>query len=54
MRCLAKAQGDRYQRGNDLADALIAWLKDASAPVETRVSWLSRASGSFSIPVPTL
>jgi len=33
MRCLAKAPTERYARGFDLADALIAWLageRDAS------------------------
>jgi len=36
MRCLAKPPADRFARGNDLADALIAWLgsvEDAIAPL---------------------
>jgi len=36
MRCLAKPPADRFARGNDLADALIAWLgttEDALAPL---------------------
>jgi serine/threonine-protein kinase len=31
MRCLAKAPGDRYERGNDLADALLRWLAGGPA-----------------------
>jgi serine/threonine-protein kinase len=46
MRCLAKSPDDRYQRGNDLADALIATLRGAGevAP-ELRRARLSRRSG---------
>ena len=36
MRCLLKNPADRYARGDDLADALIAWLgtlEDAVAPI---------------------
>jgi serine/threonine-protein kinase len=29
MRCLSKAPGDRYARGHDLADALIAYLRSS-------------------------
>ena len=36
MRCLAKAAGERYQRGNDLADALIAFLGATGAADEQR------------------
>ena len=47
MRCLAKAPADRYQRGNDLADALLATLRPAGeAAGEQRGAWLSRRSGS--------
>ena len=48
MRCLAKDPLERYQRGNDLADALIQFLGTAGAPpVEKRRSWLARALPSF-------
>ena len=36
MRCLAKAPAERFARGDDLADALIAWLgtmEDAAGPL---------------------
>ena len=46
MRCLEKKPDDRYQRGNDLADALLAFLSDQDAPVDARASWLARLSGS--------
>lgn len=44
MRCLAKDPNDRYQRGNDLADALIKFLFTCDdAQPEKRSGWLSRA-----------
>jgi serine/threonine protein kinase len=36
MRCLSKAPAERFARGDDLADALIAWLgtmEDAAGPI---------------------
>jgi serine/threonine-protein kinase len=45
MRCLAKGPADRYQRGHDLADALLAFVTEQRAPVDTRAAWLSRLSG---------
>ena len=45
MRCLAKAPADRYQRGNDLADALLAATRQSEG-AELRSAWLSRRSGS--------
>jgi len=44
MRCLAKSPAERYQRGHDLADALIAFLADRGAR-ELRVAWRLRRSG---------
>ena len=47
MRCLSKSPGDRFARGNDLADALISLLErqedDVSAPLR-RASVARRAS----------
>jgi serine/threonine-protein kinase len=42
MKCLEKRASDRYQRGNELADALIAYLSGAQAPDEMRSAWGSR------------
>jgi serine/threonine-protein kinase len=47
MKCLAKAAADRYQRGNDLADALIGYLATLrDVPVEQRAGWLTRRVGT--------
>jgi serine/threonine-protein kinase len=45
MRCLAKSPAERYVRGHDLADALIAFLAERGAR-ELRVAWRLRRSGS--------
>ncbi|GAC1516287.1 MAG: hypothetical protein NVS1B4_10490 [Gemmatimonadaceae bacterium] len=47
MKCLAKPAGERYQRGNDLADALVGFLAtaDISGP-SYRSAYISRRSGS--------
>ena len=46
MKCLAKRPEERFQRGNELADALIGWLSEQRAPIDSRGSWLARLSGS--------
>jgi serine/threonine protein kinase len=46
MRCLAKPPADRYARGNDLADALIAYLTTTGAGVELRDAHATRARAS--------
>jgi serine/threonine-protein kinase len=46
MRCLAKSAAERYQRGNDLADALIAFLGALGAPDEQRAAWIPRRTGA--------
>ena len=40
MKCLAKSAADRFQRGNELSDALIAWLaQGADSPAQYRSAW---------------
>jgi serine/threonine-protein kinase len=47
MRCLAKSPAERYQRGNDLADALLATLRAGDGGAgELRNAWVGRRSGS--------
>ena len=45
MKCLAKAPTDRFQRGNDLSDALIAYLSQTAGGDALRNAWLSRRLG---------
>jgi serine/threonine-protein kinase len=48
MRCLAKDPAARYQRGNDVADALIQYLAQTGAPnPEKRNGWFARSLPSF-------
>jgi serine/threonine protein kinase len=55
MRCLAKSPADRYQRGHDLADALLAWISAFQTPArgqtpsEARAAWLARLSGTMPV-----
>jgi serine/threonine-protein kinase len=49
MKCLAKAPSARYARGNDLADALIQYLRssaDGSTPY--RMAAIARRAGLLS------
>ena len=48
MRCLAKSADDRYRRGTELADALLAWLREVPGgdPSAVRAPWVSRLTGS--------
>jgi hypothetical protein len=50
MKCLVKSPDERFQRGVDLADALIGFLAQNSAPSATRLSWLARRAGTEPVP----
>jgi serine/threonine-protein kinase len=45
MRCLAKSADERFQRADDLSDALLGFLMDRGAP-ELRTAWRARRGGS--------
>jgi hypothetical protein len=46
MKCLSKVPSERYQRGNDLADALIGYLAGTGGGGDDyRAAWLSRRLG---------
>jgi eukaryotic-like serine/threonine-protein kinase len=45
MKCLAKSPAERFQRGNDLSDALIAYLSQTTGGDALRNAWLSRRLG---------
>jgi serine/threonine-protein kinase len=46
MRCLEKQPSARYQRGNDLADAVIAFLTASASPADLRRARTARASSA--------
>lgn len=45
MKCLAKPATDRYDRGFELADALIGFLSGAGAPADVRSARVARQTG---------
>ena len=47
MKCLEKRASDRYQRGYELADALIAFLGASGTPDDVRSAWTSRVVSPF-------
>ena len=51
MKCLAKSPDERFQRGIQVADALIAYLAQVASPSATRLSWLARKTASGSQPL---
>jgi serine/threonine protein kinase len=50
LKCLAKAPDERFQRGTEVADALIAFLGHAGGANAMRLSWLARRTGTQSAP----
>ncbi len=50
MRCLAKSAAERFQRGNDLADALIGYLAQNDGAGAYRNAWMARRPGNTPVP----
>jgi serine/threonine-protein kinase len=46
MRCLAKQAADRYDRGFDLCDALLAFLAGHGPPGDARAARVARLGGN--------
>jgi serine/threonine protein kinase len=51
MRCLAKEPADRFARGHDLADALLAWLGEQPSTRSARAASIARLVPSSTTPV---
>ncbi|MCC6318796.1 MAG: protein kinase [Gemmatimonadaceae bacterium] len=49
MRCLAKAADDRYQTGNELADALLSFLAQGDNRSGQRAAFLARRTASAAV-----
>ena len=45
MKCLSKNPAERFQRGNEVADALIGYLAQSQGPEGLRTAWLARRLG---------
>ena len=49
MKCLSKTPSERYQRGHELADALLGFLREAETGTpEARSAWVARRTGGMS------
>ncbi len=49
MKCLAKPTAERYQTGNDLADALLNYLMNSGSGAEQRSAWFARHTGAAAV-----
>ena len=49
MRCLAKPAAERFQTGNELADALLEFLLASGSPTDHRSAWFARRGGGSSV-----
>jgi serine/threonine protein kinase len=49
MKCLTKSAEERYQTGFQLADALLAFLREERAPNDMRAAWLARRTGNAAV-----